>query len=98
MKPTNIYKYHISLRMTEDKGSHTEIPSSIEVDFDNHDNIYHIIEKLKEKEPFNSEEEVRQFAIGLKMFSGIMLKHKDSELFKDFQPAFIAFMKKLKGR
>ncbi len=98
MEHKKTYTYHVSLRMTEGRESQTEALPPIETDFDNHDNIYHIIEKLKEKELFNSEEEVKQFAIGLKMFSGVMLRNKESDLFQDFRPAFVAFMKKLKGR
>ncbi|MCD8029773.1 MAG: DUF3861 domain-containing protein [Bacteroides sp.] len=98
MEHKDTYTYHVSLCMTEGKESYAEALPPIETDFGNHDNIYHIIEKLKEKELFNSEEEVKQFAIGLKMFSGVMLRNKNSDLFRDFQPTFVAFMKKLKGR
>lgn len=38
------------------------------------------------------------FAIGLKLFSEVMLENKDHPLFEDFKPAFVQFMKKLKSK
>ncbi|MEN8764598.1 DUF3861 family protein, partial [Wenyingzhuangia sp.] len=38
-----------------------------------------------------------EFAIGLKLFSEVMLKNKDNPLFEEFRPAFSALMKKIKS-
>lgn len=35
------------------------------VEFNNHDGIFFIIEKLKQKDPFNDKEQATQFAIEL---------------------------------
>lgn len=70
--------------------------SPVEVIFDNHDNVFEIIEKLKQKDLFENAGESTEFAIGLKMFSEVMLRHKDHALFTDLMPAFKDFMKKLK--
>jgi hypothetical protein len=52
---------------------------------------------MQQKEIFNSKEQSVEFAIGLKMFSEVMLKHRTNQLFAEFSPAFREFMKKLKS-
>jgi hypothetical protein len=69
----------------------------ITIEFDNHDDIFAIIERLRQRDPFQSKDQATQFAIGLKLFSEIMLKNKQHPLFEDFAGAFGAFMKKLKS-
>lgn len=92
------YKYHIQVNMVHDK-ENKECPSArLEFDFENHDDIFRIIDFLSESNHFEDKQQRMEFAVGLKLFSGVMLKNKDSGLFKDFLPAFVEFMKKLKGR
>ncbi|MDO4181012.1 MAG: DUF3861 domain-containing protein [Bacteroidales bacterium] len=89
------YKYHLQLEKIEEAG---HVQASVEIGFENHDDIFRIIEFMKESGRFRDEQEATQFAIGLKLFSGVMMKNRGTELFKDFEPAFASFMKKLKGR
>jgi hypothetical protein len=70
----------------------------IELDFDNHDNLFDIIDKLQERNLFKDAGQSAEFAIGLKMFSEVMLRNKDNSLFEELMPAFRDFMKKLKGK
>ena len=74
-----------------------ELHASVEVVFDNHDNIFTIIEKLSERDLFNDKEQATEFAIGLKMFSEVMLRNRENPLFSEFAPAFKEFMQKLKS-
>lgn len=87
-------KYKISLKQ---QTTENEL-NSIEFEFENHDDLFRIISIMKESENFKSEQEAIQFGIGLKLFSAVMMNNRESELFKDFEPAFIEFMKKLKGK
>lgn len=73
-----------------------DLNPAVALEFDNHDEIFSIINKLKEKDHFKDAGESAQFAIGLKMFSEVMLKNKDNELFLEFLPEFKNFMAKLK--
>ncbi|MCC8142883.1 MAG: DUF3861 domain-containing protein [Tannerellaceae bacterium] len=91
-------KYHIRFSLAEDKNSNKELPEPLEFDFESHDDIFRIISFLQESTHFEDKQQAVEFAIGLKLFSGVMIKNRDSELFKDFQPAFRSFMKKLKGK
>ncbi|RZM21497.1 MAG: DUF3861 family protein [Pedobacter sp.] len=70
---------------------------TLELEFDNHDDVFLIIEKIKEKGYFDDSQSA-EFAIGLKMFSEVMLRNKDNPLFEDFRPAFKDFMMKLKEK
>jgi len=88
--------YKITLEHTYSPKNETlNLPLS--VDFGNHDNIFNIIDKLQERNHFNDVNQSAEFAIGLKMFSEVMLRNKYNPLFEELLPAFKDFMKKLKG-
>jgi len=95
-KRTNKYKLtleEISLAKEDDVKN-----DALTLEFDNHDNLFNIINVVKSKAIFNDEQQSMEFAISLKMFTEIILKNRDNELFKDLQPAIAEFMKKLKSR
>lgn len=94
-KRTN--KYHLKLEYTTSAKEDVILPDPIEIDFENHDNIFDIIDTIKEKNLFTNENQAAEFAIGLKMFSEVMIKNKNAPLFDELLPAFGAFMKKLKS-
>ncbi|MDB5267054.1 MAG: hypothetical protein JWP58_94 [Hymenobacter sp.] len=68
-----------------------------ELEFDNHDDIFSIIERMEGRQLFAEPGQAAEFAIGLKLFSEVMLKNRELPLFAEFRPAFSEFMKKLKG-
>jgi hypothetical protein len=93
-KRTN--KYRLNLEYLSAAKSETILPEPVVLEFENHDDIFAIIETLKEKRLFDSENQAMEFAIGLKLFSEVMLKNKNLSLFKEFLSAFGSFMKELK--
>lgn len=70
---------------------------SIQFEFENHDEVFSIIERIKNKNPFATENQATEFAVGLKLFSEVMIKNRENPLFEEFFPAFGDFMKKLKA-
>lgn len=88
-------KYSVSVI---EKTENTECGRRIGFEFENHDDLFLIAKKIQSSGFFNKEQEAVQFSIGLKLFSSIMMKYRGEELFKDFEPAFIEFMKKLKTK
>lgn len=95
-KRTNKYKLtleEISLAKEEDARN-----QPLTIEFDNHDNLFNIITAVKQKNIFEDESQSTEFAIGLKMFTEVVLKNRDNELFTELQPAIGAFMKKLKSK
>jgi hypothetical protein len=61
----------------------------------NHDDLLEIIDRMKDREILPSHE-VAEFAVGLKLFSEVMLRHRQDPLFAELKPHFANFMKLLK--
>lgn len=95
-KKSNTYKLKLEL-VELVRPDNTEY-QPIELEFDNHDNIFKIVERMKHKDQFKTAQDSIEFAIGLKLFSEVMLKNRDNPLFEDFKPAFGELMKKIKSR
>jgi len=93
-KPAHQYKITLEHLATVkgEAGAH----EPLQLEFDNHDDIFSIIERIQVKNIFKDKNEAAEFAIGLKMFSEVMLKNRRHPLFEELTPAFGEFMKKLK--
>ncbi|MNL53855.1 hypothetical protein D3C87_1771360 [compost metagenome] len=52
---------------------------------------------ISSKQIFDNKETATEFALGLKLFTEVMLKNKENPLFEDLRPAILEFMKKLKS-
>jgi phage-related tail protein len=89
-------KYKLTLELLETAKGETESREPLQLEFTNHDEIFSIIERIQKKNLLQSKEQAAEFAIGLKMFSEVMLKNRNLPLFQEFAPAFRDFMKKLK--
>ncbi|MFB9075932.1 DUF3861 domain-containing protein [Flavobacterium procerum] len=90
-------KYYLTLSLKEYSNGETEPAKELGIQFDNHDEIFGIIERIREKNIFEDQSEVVQFALGLKLFSEIKLKHRKNPLFEELNEVFPVFMKKLKS-
>jgi len=66
--------------------------------FDNHDDLFNIFEVIKSKKFFEDDNTAQEFALGLKLFTEVMLKNKQHPLFEELRPAILEFMKKLKSQ
>lgn len=90
-------KYYLTLSLKEYANGETEPAKELGIEFDNHDEVFDIIEKIKAKNLFENPNEATQFALGLKLFSEIKLKHRNNPLFEELNEVFPVFMKKLKS-
>lgn len=93
--------YRITVeRLTDTKGNAVnDAPIIFEVG--NHDNIAEIIailENTTQFAPNASHSQQKAFAVGLKLFSEILLENRTHPLFIEFRPHFNDFMKKLKNQ
>ena len=70
---------------------------SLQFEADNHDDIFAVVEKLRQRSDFD-EASATAFGVGLKLFSEVMLKNREHPLFTEFGPHFAQFMRRLKGR
>ncbi|HEX8270211.1 MAG TPA: DUF3861 domain-containing protein [Flavobacterium sp.] len=90
-------RYKILLQEIELKDG-TQTGKSIEFEFENHDNLFSLIEMTKDSDRFKNKTDNTEFIVGLKLFSEVVIKNRNNSLFVDFVPSFKEFMKKLKER
>lgn len=90
-------KYYLTLSLKEYANGETEPARELGIQFDNHDEIFNIIERIKDKNIFEDPNEATQFALGLKLFSEVKLKNRKNPLFDELNEVFPVFMKKLKS-
>ena len=93
-KRTN--KYKLTLEPLELAGGEAATEEALSLEFENHDELFGIIKRVKQKNLFGDVSQSAEFAIGLKMFSEVMLKNRTHPIFEELAPAFKEFMKKLK--
>lgn len=94
-KRTN--KYRLTIEQVSLAKEEAPLQSPLNLEFENHDEIFSIIEKINAKNLFNDAQEGTEFALGLKLFSEVMIKNRKNPLFDEFSPAFATFMKRLKS-
>lgn len=94
-KRNNTYKLDLKELKLKDGSEGTK---NLSLEFDNHDDIFNIIDVIKSKKIFDNENTANEFAIGLKLFTEVMLKNKQNPLFQDLRPAISEFIKKLKSQ
>lgn len=91
------HQYKLTLAYIKDAKGEAMSVEPLELTFENHDDIFAIIERQKAKGLFGDASQATEFTIGLKLFSEVMLKQRKDLLFEELTPAFSAFMKKLKA-
>lgn len=91
------HTYTVTLKHELDaKGEPVTEDKTLELSVKNHDDIFQVIEKMKNFGHFDDPEEATRFALGLKLFGEVILENKGHPLFEELGPQFGAFMKKLK--
>ncbi|MEE3224494.1 MAG: DUF3861 domain-containing protein [Bacteroidota bacterium] len=94
-KKRNLYK--LSLEQLSVLKEEKRVEDALELELSNHDELFEIIERVKTKQLFTTAEESTEFALGLKLFTEVMLRNKKHPLFEDLRPHIVDFMKKLKS-
>lgn len=91
------HRYRITLEhlATASEGQTLHEPISFEAG--NHDDIFSIVGRLRANGQFDSDTSA-QLALGLKLFSEVMLKNRKHPLFEEIQPALRDFIMKLKAQ
>ncbi|MBO2590248.1 DUF3861 domain-containing protein [Shewanella algae] len=90
------HKYRISVEHLEDQnGMPSSYQQALKFEVGNHDDIFAIVDKIKQRQDFD-EDQAAAFAVGLKLFSEVMLEQRKNPLFDKFRPHFMQFMKQLK--
>lgn len=92
------HRYRITVEHLSDaQGNPTTYPAPLQFETGNHDDILAIAARMRQRGDFDAET-ATAFAIGLKLFSEVMLTHRQHPLFEELGPQFGQFMKRLKQR
>ena len=94
-KRTNTYRLTLALQTLA--SGDAAPPKALALTFDNHDELFVLIDRLRQRDPFGNPAQATEFVLGLKLFSEVMLKNRNHPLFEEFWPALRLFMAKLKG-
>lgn len=85
-------RYKFTVEKVTDQGIDAK---SLVFEATSHEDIFHIVQLMQEKMEFEKDE-TTSLAVGLKLFSTVLLKYKDRDPFKKLLPHFKEFMKELK--
>lgn len=91
------YQYKLTLEGIADPQGQPMGQEQLELHIRNHDDLYQVIRMTQDRQLFAAADST-ELALGLKLFSEVMLRHRGHPLFAELAPAFGAFMKKLKGK
>ncbi|MCS3869880.1 hypothetical protein J3D55_002796 [Chryseobacterium ginsenosidimutans] len=72
-------KYQIELKELSLKDG-SDGGKNLTFDFENHDDLFQIFDVIKAKNVFDNEQTAHEFALGLKLFTEVMLKNKQHPL------------------
>ena len=90
-------RYRIQIEQIEDTKGQSVSRDPLIFEVGNHDDVFSIVKLMQARQDFDQETSAA-FAVGLKLFSEVMLENKEHPLLEDFRPAFVQFMKKLKSK
>lgn len=91
------YRYRITVEPLNDKkGEPLDLPP-VSFEVENHDEILSIIEAIKARDDLGFDEKTAtSFAVGLKLFSEVMMENRKHPLFEPLRDSFRDFMMLLK--
>ncbi|MCP3732589.1 DUF3861 domain-containing protein [Sphingomonas sp. MG17] len=87
------YRYRVSLEETDNGDTEKR---RLVFDTVNHDDIFSVIDRIAAKSVLPADE-TAEFAVGLKLFGEIMLRHRGDPLFQELLGQVGAFIRKLKA-
>ena len=89
------HRFRVTVEHVADPPVASGSERSLRFEAANHDDLLDVVERVRERR-IVPEEEAAEFAIGLKLFGEVMLRHRQDPLFAEIWPHFGTFMKRLK--
>lgn len=89
------HRYEITVQPLDPEGSASETPPLI-FTVTNHDDLLEIVAKTRALGVV-PDEQAPELAVGLKLFSEVLIRHRKAPLFEGLWPHFGDFMKRLKS-
>lgn len=90
------HRYRITLEHLGASKEDTPLHASLSFETGNHDDLFPIIERSRAKGVFDADT-AAALALGLKLFTEVMLKNRDHPLFADVSAPMRAFIGKFKA-
>lgn len=91
------HRYRVTVEHLADQHGAPVERQPLQFETGNHDDIFSIVERMQLRSDFD-EAETTALAVGLKLFSEVMLQNREHPLFQELSPHFRDFMKKLKKK
>lgn len=92
------HQYRITVEHLADMQGNPAENQSLTFNAPNHDDLFMLLEKVKQNRPDINGEDLTHFLIGLKLFGEVVLENRDDEFFAQFSPFVKEIMLTLKGR
>lgn len=92
MSATQAHRYRITLEGADDAA-----PAPLTFEFIHHDDLFALVERVRGGTAFTNDD-AAALALGMKLFTGVMLGLRHDPLFADIQPAMRNFIGNLKSR
>lgn len=94
---TSSYRFRIAVERLDDDAPARRAGDRHVFELDHHDDLLGIIERVRAGGVF-APADASALALGVKLFGGVMLAHRDDPMFEALQPAMRAFVGNLKSR
>ena len=91
------HTYRITLDYASGKAEGAAAPAPLSFTASDHDNLFDIVARVRGSGLFG-DDEAAALALGMKLFSGVMLAHRDDPLFQPIATAYRDFIVQFKAR
>ncbi|CAI0921397.1 Domain of Uncharacterised Function with PDB structure [Serratia entomophila] len=91
------HRFKITVEALSDRQGNPVEKAPLSFEVENHDDILDIVERIQAREDLNfGRQQSAAFAVGLKLFSEVMIENRKHPVFAPLREAFKAFMVGLK--
>jgi len=91
------HRYRITLEYAGGKHAGPELHAPLSFSAENHDDIFLILERARKAAMFDADT-TAALVLGMKLFSEVMLMHRDDPLFEPIRAAYREYIRGFKAR
>lgn len=93
----SVHRYRITMEYLGGKHAGPELHAPLSFEVGNHDDLFSIIAKTRQAQAFDADTSAA-LALGMKLFSEVMLQHKKDPMFAPMLAAYLDYIKVFKQR
>lgn len=91
------HRYRITMEYLGGKHAGPELHEPLSFEVGNHDDLFSIIDKTRQAQVYDADTSAA-LALGMKLFSEVMLQHKKDPMFAPMLAAYLDYIKVFKQR